>query len=194
MRKFLVLSLPVVLIAGFALVNSGESVYAAGVPEDNNPSWAKKLPTTTRFIVLSEWNNEAVLDRETGLVWARSPLPLTLSGDGAVFACAQDRTGNRMGWRVPSLHELASLADPTVPPPGPFLPPGHPFLNVSIPPSGGLTFWTQTSWLQNPTFAFSVNLSSLLPLLGRCCGVQLSPKAALLSVWCVRSGGIQSAL
>lgn len=37
------------------------------------PSWDQKLPTSTRFIVLSNWDRAAVLDRETGLVWEKSP-------------------------------------------------------------------------------------------------------------------------
>ena len=38
-----------------------------------NPSWDQQIPAGQRFIVLSNWNNAAVLDRETGLVWERSP-------------------------------------------------------------------------------------------------------------------------
>jgi hypothetical protein len=38
-----------------------------------NPSWDQELPAAQRFIVLSNLNNEAVLDRETGLVWQRTP-------------------------------------------------------------------------------------------------------------------------
>ncbi len=42
------------------------------------PSWEKKLPCVSkdncpRFEVLADWNNEAVLDKETGLVWEKSP-------------------------------------------------------------------------------------------------------------------------
>lgn len=37
------------------------------------PSWDQQLPAASRFIVLSNWNAEAVLDRETGMVWQRQP-------------------------------------------------------------------------------------------------------------------------
>src|SRR5688572_32164101 len=42
------------------------------------PAWDQKLQCDTqatcpRFIVLSNWSSAAVLDRETGLVWERSP-------------------------------------------------------------------------------------------------------------------------
>src|SRR5262249_15328144 len=41
----------------------------ANGPYYAEPSWDQMLPASTRFIVLSNFNSEAVLDRETGLVW-----------------------------------------------------------------------------------------------------------------------------
>ena len=54
-----------------------QAVTSAG-PYYAEPSWDQKLQCDTqatcpRFIVLSNWNSEAVLDRETGLVWEQSP-------------------------------------------------------------------------------------------------------------------------
>ena len=53
------------------------------------PSWDQKIQcdaqaTCPRFVVLSNWNSEAVLDRETGLVWEKSPtaVPTKLGGGG----------------------------------------------------------------------------------------------------------------
>src|SRR5262249_23927325 len=59
------------------------------------PSWDQTLPASTRFIVLSNFNSQAVLDRETGLVWERTPLkPLSspVSRDDAVTGCWQATT------------------------------------------------------------------------------------------------------
>lgn len=52
-----------------------DSVHAANSngPYYAEPSWDQKLPAATRFVVLMDWNNEAVLDRETGLVWEQAP-------------------------------------------------------------------------------------------------------------------------
>ncbi|HKA41023.1 MAG TPA: DUF1566 domain-containing protein [Burkholderiales bacterium] len=62
---------------------------------------------------MANWNSEAVLDRETGLVWQRSPV-----GHGrwnvASSQCLLAKTGGRVGWRLPTVNELASLLDPSV--------------------------------------------------------------------------------
>jgi hypothetical protein len=101
-------------------------------------SWDDKIPiATNRFRVLPEFSGQAVLDRETQLVWEQSPLTTlhvwVMSGGlsaSARYQCMSRTTGGRKGWRLPSVFELASLVDPSVPFPGPTLPPGHPFLNV----------------------------------------------------------------
>lgn len=95
------------------------------------PSWDQKLPSASRFIILSDWGNAAVLDKETGLVWERSPTTNTLGSSWlyALYHCRNLTSGNRKGWRIPMVDELASLLDMSVPS-GPKLPPGHPFMNV----------------------------------------------------------------
>jgi len=93
------------------------------------PSWDQKL-TTNRFVILANWNNEAVIDRETGLVWERSPDAVQRDWILAQTHCMNRLVGGRKGWRLPGPQELASLIDPTVPGPGPKLPAGHPFTGV----------------------------------------------------------------
>ena len=100
----------------------------ANGPYYANPAWDQILPATTRFIVLSNFNSEAVLDRESGLVWEKSPATTTNSWYNSLDACAMRAIGGRKGWRLPSVHELASLVDPAAT--NPALPSGHPFLNV----------------------------------------------------------------
>jgi hypothetical protein len=89
------------------------------------PSWDQTLPAVLRFVVLTNFNKEAVLDRETGLVWEQAP-SLYDTYPQAQFHCKNLIKGNRAGWRVPSLAELQTLYDPTVPS-YPLLPLHHPF-------------------------------------------------------------------
>jgi hypothetical protein len=99
-----------------------------------------------RFICLTDWNNEAVLDKETGLVWQRTPEVPFAGADlqSAVIACYQATTGGRKGWRLPTPEELMSLVDPTQS--NPALPAGHPFQQVLT-----FAFYWSASTLFPPT-------------------------------------------
>ena len=116
-------------------VSPAEAQTTAPGPYYATPSWDQTLACTTtancpRFIVLSNMSSAAVLDRETGLVWEKSPSTSTFTWWGAQSHCNHLTVGNRKGWRLPTLQELASLVDGDPANTGPRLPPGHPFTNV----------------------------------------------------------------
>ncbi len=79
-------------------------------------TWAIQINNPNRFRILTQFGSQAVLDNETGLVWERSPsttqYPWTGSLTGHIW-CNTRSIGNRLGWRLPTIQELASLADPT---------------------------------------------------------------------------------
>src|SRR5687767_8865845 len=119
------------------------------------PSWDQTLACTTpatcpRFIVLSNFNSEAVLDRETGLVWERSPVATLRTWNAAQFICVRKVVSNRLGWRLPSVQELLTLMDPAAPS-SPTLPPGHPFSDVQ-----DSRYWSATSNALDSNFALTV--------------------------------------
>ena len=131
------LGLIIVMMSPLAISRVDAQTVAPG-PYYANPSWDQTLACTAlancpRFIVLSNMNSEAVLDRETGLVWERSPSTsqFLFANEQATLHCNTLALGNRRGWRLPSLQELASLvdADPANTN-SPRLPPGHPFQNI----------------------------------------------------------------
>jgi hypothetical protein len=171
----------VLLIAGVAALPAAAQTTGPG-PYYATPAWDQKLrcdaeATCPRFIVLSNWNNEAVLDRETGLVWERSPASTTHTWAGARIECTQRTVGGRMGWRLPSIFELASLPDPSVPSPDPFgtttLPPGHPFTVTAFD-----FYWSATGFALVPSRAWSFSF-----------GVPLDRTTDnRLQAWCVRGG------
>jgi hypothetical protein len=150
---------------------TGEAQTIANGPYYATPSWDQTLPVNTRFIVLANMNQQAVLDRETGLVWDRSPGLASFDHTTAVFECANKSVGGRKGWRLPAMAELESLLDETVPFPGPVLTPGHPFMNVT---NGG--YWS--SWTDGSTGRAAVFLDQG--------GARPVAPNASLRVWCVR--------
>lgn len=99
-------------------------------------SWAVIASVADRFVVLSSYNNEAVLDRETGLVWLKKPMVRTDETFWflAMEDCASNPFGGRFGWRLPSRSELGSLMmDNGNGESGTgILPPGHPFVFTSF--------------------------------------------------------------
>ena len=149
--------------------------FAGSAAAGDIVNWDNKITNAnSRFKVLSDFNGEAVFDKETGLVWEKSPAITTHLWDSARSECTGRTVGGRKGWRLPSVHELASLVDPNS---GLGLPLGHPFLNVQSD-----RYWSATvDALQPTTHAWNVifgpgptniNMMTVLPHL----------------VWCVRGG------
>ena len=171
------------LISGFLSLGllAGVALAAGPAQADEGPAtsfvdraWNRKLLAGPRFLVQTDWNSEAVLDKETGLVWERSPQLTVETWSSARVTCANQTLGNRKGWRLPSIPELTSLIDPSVAP-GPTLPPGHPFTNVQ-----SALYWSASTFAGNPTIAWGVNFLNGF--------VDITFKALNNQVWCVRGG------
>jgi hypothetical protein len=175
MRK-LRLVIPLLAIA----LSFATNATAQNGPYYATPSWDQKIQCDTsatcpRFIVLANWNNEAVLDRETGLVWEKSPTGST-TWDSASFACLKNKAvGNRLGWRLPTIQELASLIDPSVAFPGPTLPAGHPFVLL------GPVYWSATTLVDDASSAYFAAFNGSNH-------VDFDSKSGSHFVWCVRGG------
>jgi len=167
-----------VIVLGLVVMSTipVEAQMTAPGPYYATPSWDQKLPASTRFIVLSNWNSEAVLDRETGLVWERSPSTEGFDWQFAIHHCTLLSKGNRMGWRLPTVQELASLIDTSVSE-GRKLPTGHPFVAEAN------AYWSATSSNLLTTSAWTV--SFVTPSLGF---VLKDPPSFHPGAWCVRGG------
>ena len=142
MRQVLTYTTSIIALAIELVTGSAFAQTSAAGPYYATPSWDQTLPVATRFIVLSNLNNQAVLDRETGLVWERSPDTTATAWALANNRCHNMVLGNRKGWRLPALQELLSLVDPSVPVPGPTVPSGNPFQNVQ-----STFYWSATATL-----------------------------------------------
>jgi hypothetical protein len=148
------------------------------------PSWDDRIDTPARFKVLTEFGNAAVLDKETGLVWERTPGDADGDGDvdetdkrfwvDAVAVCYDKTVGGRQGWRLPKVEELLSLVDPNNPTGNPDLPPGHPFAVVES------SYWSITTDVRDTSKAYMVRFD-----VG---GPDSDGKGGDVFVWCVRGG------
>lgn len=146
------------------------------------PTWDTQINNKGRFQVPKDFDSAVVFDRETGLVWERSPsLSSFANWLAAQSHCNNSDTGGRMGWRLPTVQELTSLRDPDQS--NPSLPPSHPFNNVQF--SAGAAYWSATTYAADTTAAWVVQFSNATG------GVGNGNKAGLSGanfVWCVRGG------
>jgi|MTBAKSStandDraft_2_1061841.scaffolds.fasta_scaffold01518_17 hypothetical protein len=137
------------------------------------PNWGDKIPDAKRFELVLD--DEAVLDKETGLTWERSPDHAEVrKWNEAIIFCYQKVIGSRKGWRrLPTIEELLSLVDVTQS--SPALPIGHPFINITT-----YEYWTATSVANAQNHGWVVNLGS-----GR---TDTDNKQSELFAWAVRGG------
>lgn len=134
------------LLAVLAAPASAQITTTASGPYYATPSWDQKL-ATARFVILANWNNEAVLDRETGLVWQLSPNNLAFDLHYATWSCHLTSTGGRRGWRLPRAEELSSLLQPDGAGMA-TLPAGHPFVGIRV--NSGDYYWSVTRSAEYP--------------------------------------------
>ena len=136
--------------------------------------WNTIIIQFDRFQVLTQFGNAAVFDRETGLVWEQSPERNDQNWLNAQARCNTKTVGNRLGWRLPTVQELASLVEPTVRS-GLTLPANFVFSNVRAS-----IYWSATTAAGNLAMAWFVNFDN-----GQ---VGTGSKSDAHFVWCVRGG------
>jgi len=171
----LALILPGLSIAG-SLEPPANAVDASGNPVPTMttpPSWSQKLPAAERFVLVLD--GDGVLDKETGLVWEKSPSNAVYKWLGAIAHCSNElNVDSRKGWHLPTVEQLASLVDTSV---GVSLklPTGHPFTNVE-----SSYYWAATTGVYDTTGAWGVLFSNG--------AVGTQSKTDNWYVWCVRGG------
>jgi uncharacterized protein DUF1566 len=160
------------------------------------PSWHRKLSSIFRFELVMD--GKAVLDKETGLVWAKDvkisskapdhdsryphlkdvlpslPAEKVMTWDVAIWRCTNFIISDRKGWRLPNREELASLLDMSVEG-SPKLPYGHPFINVET-----ACYWTNTPYASDTDFEWEVDMFNGF--------ISNSKKDRKCYIWPVRSG------
>ena len=177
-------------------------------PNYHTRSWALTLTCTAddcpRFVQLSNFSGQvcdtviflcfpgpvAVLDRETGLVWERTPDATRRNRRQAASACHNKEIGGRKGWRLPTISELASLVDPSRS--NPALPEGHPFNGVRFGPAVFQSrYWSSSAFPEEvrlvlPPFPVTVDTEVMNMATGSVTTAHST--GSTLMTWCVRGG------
>jgi hypothetical protein len=171
-RRRRALAFALVIVIASAI---GAEIAAAAAPT----GWDRVIISgASRFKVLPQFGGEAVLDKETGLVWQRSPSPTSQSDWGSSVAiCIGTAIGGRRGWRLPTAWELMTLKDPNQA--NPALPLGHPFENVVT----GVIYWSSTAAPDDAADALCTSFTNGAQ------GVITTLKTVLGLRWCVRGPG-----
>jgi len=81
------------------------TIFVIALADDDNDNDDRGSQPPPRFTLL--FNDEVVRDNETGLEWPRIPNDVPSEA-----GCIMETDGNRLGWRRPFIHELASIFNP----------------------------------------------------------------------------------
>lgn len=166
-----------ILVVGVGIVGSqfltGPTVQKEALMADIIKNWQEAHPSAHRFLILPDFHNEAVLDKDTGLVWELAPQAATVTWNEARVSCVKRAIGGQRGWRLPAPTEMRSLVGPAVDSPIPNIPPGHPFLNIQP-----TSYWTVVPEANQPSYAKYVDafLGNVLSFF----------QIYTYPVWCVR--------
>ena len=155
------------------------ALAATGAGAAPPQSWDRVITDgAKRFKVIAQMGDEAVLDKETGLVWHRSPSSAsTFEWGNSAALCIGTAIGGRRGWRLPSAWELMTLKDPAQSDPA--LPANHPFLGVV----DDAFYWTSTASAVDAGNALALSFGNG----GQ--GIVTIAKSTDALRWCVRGPG-----
>jgi hypothetical protein len=128
---------------------SDASVAKAGKTSGSNLGYCVKGdPAASRFSLVE--GDTAVLDRETQLVWQRAVTYVKETHGNHTAACTAKNAPGSTGWRLPTVKEFETIADPTLSV-SPELVAGHPFTDLrtdsyqnfwTTDPASGVAFFT----------------------------------------------------
>ena len=182
MKKGILVTAALLLFVGILIQANAEMKITPNVVSFPNqsaqgtacdPPWGRILDPAVRFQVVIF--DQAVLDRETGLVWQRDTyITHTRQWLAACSYCYQLSLNPCKGWRLPTVEELGTLVDPGQT--NPALPPGHPFTHVQ-----SKYYWSISTNAADLNNAWIVNFAN-----GNVLDTQ--PKTAGHYVLCVRGG------
>ena len=202
MRRFFAVTVGVMALSVGLVLLAGERVAQAVQVDGVTQNWDKNLPSASRFTVLAAFGNHAVRDNNTGLVWEQAPdatprIWVNFAGTlGATNYCVNKTVGGTVGWRLPSVVELKSVQDLSLP--EPFVPASAFTIapNATSPGVQSADYWSASTFRGGPAagddIAWIVSFASQMPTgspnLIVNGDVNINGKTNASHAWCVRGG------
>jgi hypothetical protein len=127
------------------------------------------LPPEERYVLLKGYNQQAVVDKETGLIWERDPNQNgNLPWAQARQVCLNKSVHHKKGWRLHSITELTGVWDPFI------VQPASPFIGICCK-----TFWSSTVDASAPTTqAWTMDTANGF--------TRITPLSDNMGIWCVK--------
>jgi hypothetical protein len=122
----------------------------------------------------ADLGNGIVKDNVTGLEWQQTTAPGTYAWQQAVDYCNNLSLGGKNDWRLPTIKELSTLVDSSIPSPGPAINKSY------FPDTQAYYYWSSTTIADSPNYAWY-----MLPYNG-CVGFEY--KTGYYKVRAVRGG------
>jgi len=98
----------------------------------------------------TDLGNGVVKDNVTGLEWQQATAPGTYTWQQAIDYCNNLSLGGKDDWRLPTIKELSTLVDSSIPYPGPTI-------NTSyFPNTVASDYWSSTTLADNTSYAWDV--------------------------------------
>jgi hypothetical protein len=101
----------------------------------------------------TDLGNGIIRDNFTGLEWQQDTAPNTYTWDQAISYCENLTLGGHSDWRLPTIKELSTLVDSSIPYPGPTI------NTTYFPNTQASYYWSSTTDVGNPLAAWIVNFN-----------------------------------
>ena len=137
------------ILSVFALLVCSSSACAGSVPDTGDPNERVCNPKS-----YTDLGNGIIKDNVTSLMWQQATAPGTYTWYQAVDYCNGLSLGGYSDWRLPTVQELSTLVDTSIPIPGPTIKTKF-FPNTQSSEYSG--YWSSTSYVSDTDIAWVVN-------------------------------------
>ena len=130
--------------------SSGQPFYGQDAQFPCNPHSYTKLDANGNPLPDDAPSWVMVRDNATGLVWQKDTAPGTYNWQQAIDYCENLILGVYSDWRLPTIKELSTIVDSSIPYPGPTINTDY------FPNTVSSDYWSSTTYASNPSYAWFV--------------------------------------